>query len=135
MPKWTRTFDSAQRQLVIETPRGPAGETLERITVEIQGLQVTRSGLTERFSYTDMVEHGIQVHKEPPLRIWERLLRRASRVGALRMHSDTEMIVTFWTQPALALYFELADPREADLWRELEIMCLSGGFHFRDLRL
>jgi len=70
---------------------------------------------------------------EKPLTVFQRLLRREAKVGSVAWLDDRRIRVTWWTDPAIDLAFDLDSPEEAALWRECEIMALSAGFHFREI--
>lgn len=130
--KWLRTIDSAQRQVVVETPQILENLRFTRLIFHIQGVTAFEGHQPWENRYVDMVQHGIDMGAARPLSIWQRLLRKEAMVGEAHvMNGNTSL--NLWSKPELRLNFKLKNPPEAELYRECEIMILSAGFHFREL--
>ncbi len=128
--QWLRMIDSAQRQIVLEQPVSPSFGPMDRLTFEIQGLLAETMRGRERFPFADMVEYGVTHRGVKPHSLWARLMRRPAPLGEVRLLDTDHLVAAFWTQPVLDLVFPL-DKEGLALWRECEIMVLSGGFHFQ----
>ena len=128
--EWLRAIDSAQRTVVLDQPRAVAPNGLERVVFDIQGVAIFYRGGSDKFLYTDMAALGIHGHGQPPLTVWQRLMRRPASIGEIALVGE-RIQVSFWSRPKLALVFDLGHEDDRALWRECEIMTLSAGFHFR----
>lgn len=126
-----RWINSAQRRIEILEPRTSQTEGLTKLTIEIQGIVTEMLGEEGNFAYPDMAEMGTRKFGVKGLSIWERLLRRPGKIGDIRSVNETQIQVTFWTEPVVDLLFDLENESESELWEECEILFLSAGYHFR----
>ena len=131
MGKWFRMVDSAQRQVVLENPTSEDSPDLTRLTFEIQGIIADFNGNIQSYAFADMVDLGVNLRGMKPHGVWSRLLRRPAPVGEVFHHGEHRIHLRFFTQPHIDCVFDLAQEDDAVLWRESEIMVMSGGFHYK----
>lgn len=128
--QWLRMVDSAQRKIQIDDPQSPSWPQALRLTVEIQGLWVEQEDRKTLLSFTEMYELGVHLNRTKPLSLWDRLRRRPGYIADVQHQKESKVLLNFWTQPHMDLVFDMADDTDAALWREVEIMAMSAGFHY-----
>ena len=132
MANWARMINSAQRRITLTNVLSPGWQNIPLLEFEIQGLVAHLDGAEPKlYAYADMAESGVVSRGVRPLSVWERIRRKPALIGELTSLQGNRVRLSYWTDPELCLEFDLDLEDDAKMWRESEIMALSGGFHFK----